>query len=288
MNQPKNNRAIMLSSTFADLRDHRQRAIEAIDKLGYASKFMEYTATRAALKSSLKKVRASAAYVCIISLKYGETPVDPVRNPNQLSITELEYNEAMECGRPIILFIMGDEHPINDADVESDPSKRKKLDAFRERAKHMSGDRKAQQVYERFESPAQFSAVAISIGNLVQRLEGSIAPSLPEKHRTLRNAISNLSFDVTQPYVGRETELVTIHNYLRGFDRSVPVVAIYGLNGTGKTRLAAAYAGRHPREYRVRWLIRAHSRANDDHGSCGSRRTLGFDCRQRYRGIRSP
>jgi hypothetical protein len=33
----------MLSSTFTDLSEHRQRAIEAISKLDYMPKVMEYT-----------------------------------------------------------------------------------------------------------------------------------------------------------------------------------------------------------------------------------------------------
>jgi hypothetical protein len=98
----------MLSSTFTDLKEHRRKAIEAIDKLGYVSKVMERSGARAGvdvIESSLNMVRDSAAYVGVISFKYGQTPIDPERNPDQLSITELEFNEAMRLDRPIVLFI---------------------------------------------------------------------------------------------------------------------------------------------------------------------------------------
>ena len=97
----------MLSSTFTDLSEHRQRAIEAISKLDYMPKVMEYTGARA----DDDVIESSTAYVGVISLKYGQTPFDPDRSPGRLSITELEFNKAMQLDRPIVLFVMGDEHP---------------------------------------------------------------------------------------------------------------------------------------------------------------------------------
>jgi hypothetical protein len=83
-------------------------------------------------------VRDSVAYALIIGRKYGQTPVDPNRNPNQQLVTELEFNEAMWLKRPILLFIMDKKHPVLEEDIELDPDKRQKLDAFRERA-HAGG-----------------------------------------------------------------------------------------------------------------------------------------------------
>jgi hypothetical protein len=75
LGEPKNYRAIMLSSTFTDLSEHRQGAIEAISKLDYMPKVMEHTGARAdddVIESSLNMVRDSTAYVGVISLKYGQ------------------------------------------------------------------------------------------------------------------------------------------------------------------------------------------------------------------------
>ena len=78
MHEPKNYRAIMVSSTFTDLTDHRQKVIEAIQKLGFKANVMEHDGARADVdvveNSSLKMVRNSAAYVGVISRKYGQTP----------------------------------------------------------------------------------------------------------------------------------------------------------------------------------------------------------------------
>ena len=93
----------MLSSTFTDLKEHRQRAIEAINKLGFKPEVMEYSGARIdadVIQASLKMVDA-AAYVGVIGFKYGQTLHDPTHNPHELSITELEFNEAMRLDRPV-------------------------------------------------------------------------------------------------------------------------------------------------------------------------------------------
>jgi hypothetical protein len=43
----------------------------------------------------------SVAYFCVIGQEYCQTPVDPDRNTDGLSLTELEFNEARRLGRPI-------------------------------------------------------------------------------------------------------------------------------------------------------------------------------------------
>jgi hypothetical protein len=118
----------MVSSTFTDLKNHRQKVIDAIGKYGYMPSVMEWNGARAdtdVIRSSLTMVRDSAAYVGVISHKYGQTPFDPTLNPNRLSITDLEFNEAVRLQRRIILFIMGDKHPGTKADFESVPEKLK-------------------------------------------------------------------------------------------------------------------------------------------------------------------
>ena len=57
-------------------------------------------------------VRHSAAYVGIISRKYGQIPKCSKRNPGNISITELEFDEAQKLNRPILLFIMGEKHHL--------------------------------------------------------------------------------------------------------------------------------------------------------------------------------
>jgi hypothetical protein len=263
LNEPKNFTAIMLSSTFTDLKEHRQRAIEAINKLGYFPRVMEYSGVQAAadvIETSLTMVRDSAAYIGVISLKYGQTPVDAVRNPDGLSITELEFNEAMRLDRPILLFIMSDTHPVKKADVETDPEKLRKLDAFRDRAKRKRADGEVHRIYEVFESLDQFStAAAIGIGNLVPHLDKLAVPEEPAFDCKSDPVISNVPINVPRHFLGRDDALAAIDTALNSGDGRAAITALHGLRGVGKTTLAAAYADRHSASYHATWWIRAET-----------------------------
>jgi hypothetical protein len=134
-------KGVMVSSTFTDLIQHRNALIKAIDAHDLKAVVMENDSAKPmgdVLDSSLAMVRKAAAYVGVISHKYGQIPEDAARNPEGLSLTELEFGEAVRLRRPLLLFIMGAEHQVRPADVEVDPEKKRKLDAFRERAKRLT------------------------------------------------------------------------------------------------------------------------------------------------------
>jgi hypothetical protein len=264
--EPKSYQAIMVSSTFTDLEEHRQKVIKAIDTLGYRANVMENDGARAdvdVIESSLKMVRDSAAYVGVISLKYGQMPFCPVRNPDRLSITELEFNEAMRLNRPILLFIMGDKHPVLKADIELDPEKSKKLEAFRERAKRMREGSEIKRVYQTFESVEQFATkAAVAIGRLVQQLqmlEPSTAQVVSAEPAVQHRALSNIPISVPLHFLGRDDELAAIEMALKRNQGSVAITALHGLRGVGKSTLAVAFADRNAGNYRATWWIRAET-----------------------------
>jgi hypothetical protein len=75
---------VMVSSTFEDLSEHRSALIRAIKGQGLTDVAMENDSAKAGvdlIDSSLQMVRDSAAYVGIISHKYGQIPKCPGRNP---------------------------------------------------------------------------------------------------------------------------------------------------------------------------------------------------------------
>jgi tetratricopeptide (TPR) repeat protein len=187
--EPKVFRAIMVSSTFTDLEAHRREVIDAIHRFGFHANVMEYSGARSdadVIDTSLQMVRDSVAYLCMIGHKYGQTPVDADRNPKALSITELEFNEARRLDRPILLFLMGDNHPVLPADVEPDPKKRKKLEAFRKQAKRVDPNKPAERVYETFASKDEFAKkAAIAVGLQAMTNRGSDLPD-----RAIRDAIA--------------------------------------------------------------------------------------------------
>jgi hypothetical protein len=261
VNEPKNFRAIMLSSTFTDLKRHREQVIKAIREFGYKAEVMEDSGARAdvdVIDSSLKMVRDSVAYALIIGRKYGQTPVCSIRNPDRLSITELEFNEAMRLKRPILLFIMDRRHPIIEEDIELDPDKRQKLDAFRERAKRMRDGEEVQRVYQTFDSLDQFStAAAIAIGKLAHHLDPSALRATAGEAPARLPALSNIPIAVPLHFFGRDEDLAAVDEALQGNQGRVAITALHGLRGVGKSTLAVAYAQRRRDDYRATWWIRA-------------------------------
>jgi len=282
LNKPKDYKAIMVSSTFTDLKEHRQQAIEAIQKLGYMPRVMEYSGAQAeadVIDTSLAMVREAAAYVGVISLKYGQTPYDRDRNPKRLSVTELEFNEAMRLGRPVVLFIMGDDHPVRKADIESDPKKMGKLNKFRERAKRMREGSEVQRIYEVFDSLDQFSkAAAPAIGNLIRYLERMVLPENVGADRKPRHTISNVPINIPFHFVGRKDDLAAIDEALISSKGRPAIAVLHGLRGVGKTTLAAAYAEwcSRDRDYRATWWIRAETEPTLRTDLCGIGLQMGW------------
>jgi tetratricopeptide (TPR) repeat protein len=238
----------MLSSTFTDLQEHRRQVREVIGKLGFKPEDMESHGAHAegnVIESSLQMVRDSAAYVGVISHKYGQTPPDPRLNPSGLSITELEFNEAMRLNRPILLFIMGDNHPVTIADIETNPDKIEKLRAFRERAKRMKKGSEVERVYEVFQDQQQFVVMAATaIGWLTRHLETDVGkepkrPAVTETEASLPRAPELAALPRylgSHSFVGRDDELRTLSDWSGEADPN-PMLLFEAMGGSGKSML---------------------------------------------------
>lgn len=161
------------------------------------------------LDASLKKVRDAAAYVGIISHLYGQVPETEL-NPNRLSLTELEFREARRLNRPILIFIMGTEHPVTVANVERDPGKIEKLDVLRQEVKHSADDSMVYRVYREFNDFHEFEvAVTQSMAELHRHLEAraqAVQSSSSRRPSYLRQVVR-----IAPPQlIGRDQELATL------------------------------------------------------------------------------
>lgn len=106
MSARKSRKQVYVSSTFSDLELHRAHLKLALEKAGYDVECMErYPAfdERPADKC-LADVAACDIYVVLVALRYGYVPKDD--NPQGKSITEIEYDKAVEAGRPKLAFML--------------------------------------------------------------------------------------------------------------------------------------------------------------------------------------
>lgn len=264
---PRKYPGVMVSSTFTDLDQHRVALIEAINGQGLHEVAMENDSAKLVdvIDSSLQMVQDGAAYIGVISHKYGQTPPCLRRNPGQLSITELEFNEAQRLQRPILLFIMGDKHQVLIADVETDPPKREKLSVFRERAKQMGPDSPVHRVYATFNSLEEFSKHAIqAVANLRRYLDESGASSiLPQTAASTTTDPIPIppAFYAEPPYIGshkfigRQAQLDTLSDWATPAD-SHPVLLFEAIGGSGKSILTWEWTTKHSPNIRADWAGR--------------------------------
>ncbi len=271
---------VMISSTFTDLQEHRAALIKTINETAdLKAEVMESDSAKVGvdvIDSSLDMVRKSAAYVGVISHKYGQTPVCPKRNPRKLSITELEFDEALRLKKPILLFLMGDDHPLTKKDIEQNPSKKKKLAAFRERAKTMGPDNTVHRVYAIFESVQAFKEKAAkSIVSLHDHLRTnrrsagkmtreSTGESGGRRRRKEGQEPSSPpipkppAFYAQPPYIGSHTfvgrgdQLDTLNEWALPADTH-PVLLYDAIGGSGKSMLTWEWVHNHAPLLRKDW-----------------------------------
>ncbi len=145
--QPK----VMISSTVRDLPEHRQKVMDACMRLGmfYPSLMEHLSAADAdALAVSLRMVDEADLYIGVFAFRYGHVP-----EGQSVSVTEAEYQRAVERDIPRLIFLMSDEHPVKPTDVETGEGAEKLRD-LKERLKK-------QRVAGFFSSPDDLKAQVI-------------------------------------------------------------------------------------------------------------------------------
>jgi hypothetical protein len=251
----KNVYSVMLSSTYAELADHRRAVREAMLSQRLLPVAMEDDGARPdqdLFSASLSKVDEADAYVGLIGYRYGQIPISHERNPNQLSITELEFRRAVDRGIPICMFIMHGDHLVSTRAVNEERGAARKLEAFLNLAKK---DR----VYAEFKSVEDLRIKAVhSLVALREALERRAASSARDGRGL---ALSNIPIAVPRHFLGRDDALQAIDTALKRDAGRGAITALHGMRGVGKTTLAAAYAERHRADYRAIWWIRAQTEA---------------------------
>src|SRR5215213_4272349 len=95
---------VMISSTARDLPEHREKVMHACLRLGmFHPEMMEHLSAvdADAVEVSLRMVEKADLYLGVFGFRYGYVPAGA-----DISITEMEYNRAVERGIPRLLFLM--------------------------------------------------------------------------------------------------------------------------------------------------------------------------------------
>ncbi len=248
--------SVTISSTFEDLKTHRAALIKAIRAHRLAEVAMENDSAKLTdvIESSLQMVRDGSAYIGIIGLRYGEPPRSASRNPKELSLTELEFDEAVALDRPILLFVMADDHRGGRDDFERDPARLEKLNAFRERAKRSSDVDGVHRVFAEFSSLAQFKdKIGPSLAELRRHLDAQDGPILvsdtppPAKGEPIPVPpafYAEPDYIVSNRFIGREAQLQDLSDWAKPAVPH-PVLLFDAIGGNGKSMLTWEWTTRY-------------------------------------------
>ncbi|MDQ3805592.1 MAG: DUF4062 domain-containing protein, partial [Acidobacteriota bacterium] len=228
---------VMISSTILDLTEHRQAAKDACIEQCMLPLMMEYTppVDKNVIQMSLGLVDQCEIYLCIVGGRYGDVPPGYDK-----SVTQMEYERAVEKGKVRLIFIMGKDHT---------PKIR-----YRHRQLHRAQfeEFKKRLMAERF----------IGYFNSVDDLHIKIVNSLAEVRRTWAAArrrpkpdpgqekprpreplliVHPYTLQESKEFVGREADLESLNRWVS--DPSAPrykdhIYNIFAVGGEGKSALA--------------------------------------------------
>ena len=122
---------VMISSTARDLPYHREHVMDACLRQGTFPVMMEHlpASDAEAISASMEMVDGADIYIGVYAHRYGHRP-----EHHDISITEMEYDRAVDRGIPRMVFIMHEDHQLVARDVETGEGAAK-LESFKERLK---------------------------------------------------------------------------------------------------------------------------------------------------------
>lgn len=246
---PRSIRTAFLSSTGADLFNHREAVFAAVQKLdGWKCIRMEDFSARDAppLAECRAKVAASDLFIGLIGHYHGSCPPKP---DHALSFTEHEYAEAERLGKPRLMFLASTDFPM--------PAKLREPDWKHKRQQKFRAEVGKSQVVPFFEEPAALATRVIEAIHNWERdhsASGEAAPSaLPgdSPARATRAAVqaSVENFKAfylgapghPAPFGGRGHQLAELDAWLR--DPAAPgKLLITAPAGRGKSALLVHWA----------------------------------------------
>jgi energy-coupling factor transporter ATP-binding protein EcfA2 len=102
---------VYVSSTFQDLQDYQRRVSRTLRMMGHEDVAMEYfiAEDRRPVEKCLDDVAACDVYVGLFAWRYGWQPRK--NNRRKLSITEMEYRQALRSGKTCLIFLLDEDAP---------------------------------------------------------------------------------------------------------------------------------------------------------------------------------
>ncbi|MEO6202180.1 MAG: DUF4062 domain-containing protein [Nitrospirales bacterium] len=239
---------IYLSSTYEDLKDHRQVVFEALRKAGHQVIAMEdyVAADRRPVDKCLLDVEKADIYVGLFAFRYGYMPPEGHGNPKNLSITELEFRQAEALHKPCLTFVVNDATawPRSYDDARTADDKGERINTLRQ---YLLTEKLA----SAFSSPHELSTLVLAA--IAKHLEErkQFEPSRPsesakpalvtwdiEKYDSPYPGLLHFTRKYAPVFFGREAEVREILDRFRGPEGRFMIIS--GDSGVGKSSVVDA------------------------------------------------
>lgn len=229
----------MISSTSLDLPEHRQQAIDACLRQSVFPIAMEQlpASDADAIRVSMEMVEKADIYIGVFAWRYGHVP-----EGQDISITEMEFNRAVERKIPILVFTIHKDHALTIEMVEADKGAQEKLKKLKDRACEGRGRLE-------FSSPVELrSHIIQSLADLLPKMDEAagttktinfhppnLIPTAPDAY--IAHPYSLLQ---TSEVVGRRDELRLLTDWVTANKEIPPGIRLFNvvaIGGMGKSAL---------------------------------------------------
>jgi hypothetical protein len=233
---------VVISSTALDLPDYRKQVMDACLRASMFPKMMEQlpASDSDAIEASLKLVDKADVYIGLFAHRYGYIP-----DGHDKSITEMEYEHAVDRGIPRLIFLMSDDVLVLPKDVDKGDSA-VKLDALKERLKK-------ERVVDFFKSSEDLRGLALlALSEVYRQLEDAASDDsqsgkAPTSNLHYVSAIPNKGEPyIAHPYtllqvkgfIGRKPELEMLTDWITKPEfKDITIFNIIAIGGMGKSAL---------------------------------------------------
>jgi len=243
---------VYVSSTVADLAEERRAVLDWLRLARHQAVDSYLPDSDTVRDSCLADVGTCDLYVLVLGHRYGFQPAED--NPQGLSITQLEFRRAGECGIPRVALLRTSIPDVRLSDLQ-DPARAPLVLGFR--------DEVASAV-----RPAEFSDLKGLIQGLSTGIQGELDKLGKRAERDAGQAGPGAAGRALRLaprpvfLAGRKELLAELEARLGGDDGAGPrVVALCGLGGAGKTSVAVEYAHRQLGDAKVAWQFAAEDPA---------------------------
>jgi len=253
---------VMISSTYRDLKEQREAVRDAALGQQFFPDMMEYDPAKGdqgILASSFERVDKADAYVLLISnYRYGQI-IAHTDNPDNLSVTELEFIRAEKGGIPICAFLMDENTPINapPAEIMKEAPTAEKLAAFRKR---VSGHDRITATFTSTEDlKTKATATLARLKPMLAGTKPSTSPTEAAQPKPPTGIPAPPAFHAQPPYIpgyafqGRARELGTLRSWATSPD---PVLVFEAIGGMGKSMVTWEWLTNHAASDRPDWAGR--------------------------------